>query len=103
METLAPLLVQQALLAQEVALWVKQGRLCRAPIIIWLSAVSGRSWSSKISGGSRSAEGTKIRVGLASLFGIWQARKRGWACVSGHPHFISGIATFAPRKSMFIF
>jgi hypothetical protein len=29
----------------------------------------------KISGGSRSAEGTKTRVGLASLFETWQARK----------------------------
>jgi hypothetical protein len=29
----------------------------------------------KISGGSCSAEGTKTRVGLASLFETWQARK----------------------------
>ena len=29
----------------------------------------------KISGGSRSAEGTKTRLGLASLFETWQARK----------------------------
>jgi transposase len=29
----------------------------------------------KISGGSRSAEGTKTRMGLASLFETWQARK----------------------------
>jgi transposase len=30
----------------------------------------------KISGGSRSDEGTKTRLGLASLFETWQARKR---------------------------
>jgi transposase len=29
----------------------------------------------KISGGSRSEEGTKTRMGLASLFETWQARK----------------------------
>ena len=29
----------------------------------------------KISGGSRSVEGTKTRLGLASLFETWQARK----------------------------
>ncbi|MFN8568140.1 MAG: transposase [Kouleothrix sp.] len=29
----------------------------------------------KISGGSRSKEGTKTRMGLASLFETWQARK----------------------------
>ena len=29
----------------------------------------------KISGGSRSDEGTKTRMGLASLFETWQARK----------------------------
>ena len=28
----------------------------------------------KISGGTRSAEGTKTRMGLASLFETWQAR-----------------------------
>ena len=29
----------------------------------------------KISGGSRSTEGTKTRMGLASLFETWQARR----------------------------